>query len=166
MKLEEIFRRTSLSSLTCSFEHDIISRCSFHWNISTLFLMPFSLTQWKRTSVILGRKRKQKTLYSAIIMAAMLEPCITKHLLKHLFPVCKAHLSIPTCPVINHNVLLFCCFNPIKFTFFARLAKHDGRKCKSMTGARWKHSFPLSPRPITMVHSVTKNTNVFSPLQL
>ena len=100
-----------------------------------------------------GRKRKQTTLYSAM-MVAMVVLSIAKNLLKLSFPVCEEPPSMPGCPIIDHNVLFLCCINLIKFTSFARLTKQDGRRYKNKTGACQKHSFPI---PITMVHSMTKN---------
>ena len=56
--------------------------------------------------------------------------------------VCEVPPSIPACPIINHDVLSFCRFNPITFTSFDLFAKQDGRRYKSKTGARRKLSCP------------------------
>ena len=49
---------------------------------------------------------------------------------------------MPACLIINHDDgFSFCCFNPIRFTSFARLAKQDGRRYKTKMGACWKTLF-------------------------
>ena len=76
------------------------------------------------------RKRKQTRL------------CITKNLLKLSFPFSEVPLSIPTRPIINHDVLCLCHINPIKFPSVARCPKQDGRRYRSKMGAGRKHSPP------------------------
>ena len=89
---------------------------------------------------ILARKRKQTTLYSAL-MAAMLELCITKNSLKLSFPVCEVPLSIPVCPILNHGVLSFCRLIQSNSLPLLVLQSRMGGD-KSKTGACRKHSFP------------------------